>query len=303
MVQLHALGLCGIDNSVNPGQLVMYAHLYPRVEFGVLFRPDKEGQPRYPTKDWVRRLSEAIRVKNGCDRDGDRDGDRECECDGGSSKKMKMKLAAHLCERRVDEVLRGDDSFVGELSAMGFGRVQINATAVNGVDTSVFATDPSGVVDNFLSVVAKHPELEFILQKNAETQPLWQGVLDRPKTADNNISLLLDESKGTGILPKEWPPIPAGSSGGTYKIGYAGGMGPSNVSEVLSKIKPVVEAAAPDQTGFWIDMESGVRSTKNGRDVFDLDKCYEVIVAVCDMGFMPHPPFLAGAAKQTGGTE
>ena len=269
-MNLDALGLCGVDDSVHPNQLVLYANAYPLVEFGVLFRPDKEGQPRYPSKEWVKLLSKAAGVSNECSSSG------------------KMKLAAHLCERRVDEVLRGDDSFVQNLHEWGFGRVQINATAVNGVDTSVFDTNSSGVIQNFLAVVDKHPELEFILQKNAETQPLWQGVLDHTSSIEfpSNVSMLLDESKGTGVLPEAWPPIPPNTP---YKIGYAGGIGPSNVTDVLSKIQKSNDTI---EKAIWIDMESSLRSQKNGCDVFDLDKCYTVVLNVCQKGFLSHPPFL-----------
>ena len=143
-----------------------------------------------------------------------------------------MKLAAHLCERRDDEVLKGDDTFVRNLSKWGFGRVQVNATAVNGVDTSVFESNPQGVIQNFLAVVDQNPDLEFILQKNAETRPLWEGVLrhtiEKGKAFPSNVSMLLDESKGTGVLPNEWPPIPPETP---YRVGYAGGIGPQHVSE------------------------------------------------------------------------
>ncbi len=49
---------------------------------------------------------------------------------------------------------------------------------------------------------------------------------------------------------------------------------------------------------FWIDMESGVRTTLIGHgkdcmetreDVFDLAKCYNVIDIVCELGLMEHP--------------
>ena len=49
---------------------------------------------------------------------------------------------------------------------------------------------------------------------------------------------------------------------------------------------------------FWIDMESGVRTTllhSDGNenevkeDIFDLAKCYKCIDIVCEMGVMQHP--------------
>ena len=44
-----------------------------------------------------------------------------------------MRLAGHLCASRCQEVLDGNFPFVKSLAALGFGRVQINATAANNV--------------------------------------------------------------------------------------------------------------------------------------------------------------------------
>jgi hypothetical protein len=260
---LRALGFCGADDSVDPNLLGIYSHLYPLVEFGVLFRPDKEGQPRYATTEWVQRLAQVASKSDG-----------------------KMKLAAHFCGARVNEVLVGDDSFLKRLPSLGFKRVQINATAVNGVDISRLG----GSVESFLTVVTKHPELEFILQKNAETQPLWEGLLELESEAagkegylPKNVSMLLDESKGTGVLASSWPNPPE-----EYEIGYAGGIGPNNIAKVLEDIME-----AGNGREIWIDMESSLRSKKNDIDVFDLEKCYEVISAVCSAQIHSHPSFLS----------
>ena len=70
-------------------------------------------------------------------------------------------------------------------------------------------------------------------------------------------------SLGRGRLgAKELPP--KASATGT---GFAGGIGPDNLVEVLRDI-------GPREAPFWIDMESGVRS---GRDFFDLGLCREVL--------------------------
>ena len=261
---LRALGFCGVDDSVSPRFLGAVSHLYPKVEFGVLFRHDKEGQPRYASPEWVQKLSSVAAKSNG-----------------------KMKLAAHLCGSRVNEVLDGNDSFLSTLPTLGFQRVQINATAVNGVDVSRLGD----MVDSFLSVVARHPELEFILQKNDETSPLWQKILstDNDDLAGksgyipSNMSMLVDESKGTGISPSSWPSPPD-----EYNIGYAGGIGPKNIDQVLAEIGEVAKGRE-----VWIDMESSLRSIKDSKDVFDLDKCYSVIESACDAGFMVHPSCVA----------
>lgn len=261
-MSLRALGFCGADDSVSPKLLGVICQSYPLVEFGVLFRPDKEGQPRYATASWVERLGEVASRSNG-----------------------RMKLAAHLCGGRVNEVLRGDDAFISTLPALGFRRVQINATAVNGVDTSSLAT----AVPPVAALMARHPEFEFILQKNDETEPLWRGLLEgggenmgAAGRLPSNVTMLVDESKGTGVLASSWPSPPEG-----YDIGYAGGIGPANIQMVLRDVTTAAQGRK-----VWIDMESSLRSTKNGDDVFDIDKCYQCIEAACDMGIFEHPDYL-----------
>lgn len=80
-LNLRMMGFCGADDSVDPGLLQVLSSKYSWIEWGVLFRPDLEGTPRYPTVNWVEELSK-IHFEN-----------------GGT-----MKLAAHLCKQRCQEV-------------------------------------------------------------------------------------------------------------------------------------------------------------------------------------------------------
>ena len=75
-----------------------------------MFRPDLEGTPRYATWEWAQRICQINRDTGGL-----------------------MRLAGHLCASRCQEVLDGNFPFVKSLAALGFGRVQINATAANNV--------------------------------------------------------------------------------------------------------------------------------------------------------------------------
>ena len=68
-----------------------------------------------------------------------------------------MHLAGHLCGSRCAEPLEGDFSFVKKLSSLGFGRVQINATAANNV-----GVDPARYQDyanNILLCIRSVPEI------------------------------------------------------------------------------------------------------------------------------------------------
>jgi len=253
--KLRKIGFCGVDDSVSPHLLGLICQSYPFVEFGVLFRPGKEGEPRFASNEWVEKLSKVALASNG-----------------------KMTMAAHLCGSRVQEILNGKDEFVSTLYDKGFRRVQINATVVNGVDTSNLCNCAATVQ----KIITKHQNIEFIIQKNDETQLFIDKILDIGLPF--NVTMLYDESKGFGVLPNRWPTPPPTE----YNVGYAGGIGPSNIRKVLTD---VVQLAGNGRS-VWIDMESSLRSIKSDKDVFDLDKCYECICAVCEMGMYAHPSFL-----------
>ena len=99
-LNLRALGFCGADDSCEPLLLQALSLRYPYVEWGVLFRPDKEGTPRYASPACLARLAAAAAASGGA-----------------------MRLAGHLCGARAQEVLRGDATFVARLRALGFARV------------------------------------------------------------------------------------------------------------------------------------------------------------------------------------
>lgn len=282
VTQLEALGFCGADDTVNPRLLILIGQSYPLVEWGILFRPDKEGQPRYASKEWVCRLSELLKKKN----------------DNPQQQKMKkIKLAAHLCGSHVNDLLLSStnklcaaaiDEFLHQLYDWGFRRVQVNATAVNGVFTEKLGTKTT--VESFLRTVNAHTKMEFIVQKNNETEPLWSYQIKFP----DNVVFLHDESKGTGKEVSGWPTDSTFISH-RKSVGYAGGIKPTNVKSIIKS----AQRACSESGGitFWIDMESGVRTTQlksdgSTEDTFDLAKCYECNDIVCDAGLMDHPPEL-----------
>ena len=184
-----------------------------------------------------------------------------------------MKLAAHLCGERAVEILAGDTTFLSQVEKWGFKRIQINATAVNGCDPSTLKSS----VDTVIGIMLKFPNLEFMIQRCDETTDLWAGLINHKDGTPKNMSLLMDESKGLGILateytsPKEIP----------CKIGYAGGIGPLNINNVLDN---VINAVGDNETEVWIDMESRIRSKTDGVDVFDLNKCFACVRAAVARG-------------------
>jgi hypothetical protein len=253
ITSLRFLTFCGVDDSIDPKLLGIISKCYPLVEFAVLLRPDMSGQPRYASLEWLQELV-AVQKKS----DGE------------------MKLSAHLCGSLVNEILKGDDTMLLRLAEMQFQRVQINATAINGVNTHQHGK----YVDSFLEVVTKHPNLEITLQKNKETKPLWEGIMKRGNIP-SNFSMLFDESKGKGIIAKAMQSAPT-----EVKVGYAGGVGIGGRYMTKKVMKEIIKAGNGQQV--WMSMETGVRATRNGKDVFDIDACYQVIDVASEMEIQLH---------------
>jgi hypothetical protein len=149
-----------------------------------------------------------------------------------------LRLAAHLCGGHARNALETPPFHLLPITLEVFERVQINHPAPETWATRAF------------QAWAQRPT---IIQ--ARTERAFHG-------GDSEILWLFDRSGGTGTLPDSWPRHPG------RLVGYAGGIGPENVLEVLDAIG----ATGP----YWIDMESGVRTG----DRFDLELCRRVCEAV-----------------------
>jgi hypothetical protein len=260
-LQLRALGFCGADDSVSPELLILLSQNYPFVEWGILFRPDLEGTPRYASWDWTTKLCHLV-----------------AQTPYPSNDKLNtspspMRLAAHLCGSRCQDVLDGNSKFVSDLKNLGFGRVQINATKANNV--TINHTMIAETVLNIRKCMEAVPTTEWILQYNDETRCICDSFLLK---AEPNMSILYDSSCGLGIQMKEFPkPVNP-----DILYGYAGGIGPKTIKEMLSKIQQIGHGAA-----IWIDMETSLRTKVVGeaggvQDVFSIEKCFECIMIASD---------------------
>jgi phosphoribosylanthranilate isomerase len=310
--RLETIGFCGVDDTIlDPTDLVSISLQYPLVEWGFLFRPDKGKESRYATSNWIERFCHIIQEEKK---------KKQTNSNGGI---VTVRLAAHLCGIHVNNLLSSSksnsaatdiDAFLDKLVTWGFTRVQINATAVNGVDTNY---DTKVAAESFLRTSIKYSQLEFIVQCNTETKPLWSALLllqqqqrlqqqQQQYSSVNNIVFLHDESKGTGTTTTHWPTDSQFISSGISRsvdcktIGYAGGINPTNIVSVISSASKACSISGGTQ--FWLDMESGVRSIKTVRrvvpgrrrryaevDTFDLDKCMGCINLLCDAGWIDRP--------------
>lgn len=154
----------------------------------------------------------------------------------------RIRLAAHLCgdysRLLVDQKPLPAD--LDRMLAQHFQRVQVNGAPAHTADHLA-----NWGRDRKVSIVMQAP----------------QHFPEHPR-----VSFLLDGSGGRGITPQEWPAPPRPTSW----VGYAGGLGPGNVSAAVAAIGAVASY-------YWLDMETGVRSNNNW---FCVSKCRAVCQAV-----------------------
>lgn len=253
-MRLQCVTLTGADDSVTPEQIVGLSDEFPLIEWAILFSQSKSDEPRYPSVQWVDRLLEIADERLG--------------------EKRPLKLAAHLCGKWVKEALEGRLFFLNdERRYRLFGRVQFNLAKGALI----------GAVKNetFLETLRRCHKSNGMTRPDFILGGDWSVVpgIDGEFFNKYPVCPLFDASGGRGIGAKEWPgPYDyIGSFGRRVPHGYAGGIGPDNVAEMLDS----VEASASHGGGFcdypvWIDMESKIRTD----DKFDLAKCEAVMSAV-----------------------
>lgn len=135
-------------------------------------------------------------------------------------------VALHICGSGAKRMLFEDDEPLAELLE-SVHRIQING------DVS-----PDQIVD----VCERYEWLTVITQHTERSESLaWTPTCDRH-------SVLVDSSGGREVLCKHWPSIQT-----TKPVGFAGGLGPSNLEVEIPRI---LKVAKP---GWWVDMEASLR--------------------------------------------
>jgi hypothetical protein len=223
----------GADCPEYADAMIELTEQFPRkVEWGILLSSSRAGSSRYPTMDEVHEICNRFDAY-------------------GETKPRGQRidqLSAHLCGALARSANRQGTE--GQKSAemadvdkwlhSAFGRVQVNHAEPN-----------SGAIVHFANVRHVAPIAQ------------WRSLVKPPVTSQ--VTWLFDTSGGRGTAPASWPvqrptdPL----------FGFAGGINPDNVMDVLEAIG--------SRGPFWIDMESGVRDSK---DRFALGKCAKVLKAV-----------------------
>lgn len=185
-VPLRFIGFCGLDTTVSVASFLAFIEdpvvqkYLQYIEFGVLLRPEKEGQPRFITETHLEQLVNALRDKKA----------RSTEHGEGSRTNYDVNFAAHLCSsvclsflglRSAEQENAGKTAseWLDTLVALRVGRIQVNATKANNADISDVKEEEREEVRRTVSATLKEHEtrLEFIFQVNEETEPLYLPFL------------------------------------------------------------------------------------------------------------------------------
>jgi hypothetical protein len=263
------ISFTGADDKTDLKKLVALDERWPgRIEWGVLYFPEKQGQPRNPSDSWIRELHLAA---------------------------PWMITAAHLCGTRVfQDILYGaehplfidpeddPDVLMSDHALLGFDLYQLNINARR----QDFTPECVHQVYNRFFEHGKGMILQMH-DDSRETVHAWlqdkvRGF-DLHQFADrlHNLRLLYDQSRGTGTAPKLWPDSTQVAQFPEYRLErrYAGGVNEDNVLEIIAGIS---QARASDDgvvgasRHYILDLESGARTDNE----FDLDKVDRILYKV-----------------------
>lgn len=227
----------GADDSVKAVDILKVEQKYPKTEWGILFGGGVLGGTRFPSRAWV-------------------------ESEVPVLAEAGVNLSAHLCGRFVNDlVLRGDFTWFysySEKVTEAFDRIQINFHGMEYEAAKAF----------YYRIMGE--PYQFIFQKDLVNQDIFNTYVTI--SGGKNAVELFDVSHGAGVLPKgnRWP---GRKDQDQNYLGYAGGLGPHNITEQL----PLIDKVAGEGP-YWIDMETKVRSNKDYQ--FDLGKVEAVCKAI-----------------------
>ena len=145
------------------------------------------------------------------------------------------RASLHVCGRGARAKLMH-----GELNVAGFQRIQVNG-GISSLEVE--------------QICAMYPQHIIITQHNDPNAHLLS-------VRSPNHAVLIDGSGGRGISPAEWsqPETPK-------SVGFAGGLGPDNLTTELNKIRAIA------RPGWWADMEGKLRVD----DWFSVERAIECV--------------------------
>ncbi len=165
----------------------------------------------------------------------------------------------HLCGNVINKYLESDSEVLA-LAAKA-NRIQLNLSIKDYPDIEKLAAN--------IAEVALKNNNHIILQQNKSKEIF--NMIFTSKYKDVTLSLLNDSSGGFGReITKVSAPL-------AHYTGYAGGIKPENVANIIKLIEDVNVGQVP----YYIDMESGIREN----NLFSISKCREIVKNIVNMAY------------------
>lgn len=165
-------------------------------------------------------------------------------------KEYDINISGHICGSWIKDLVVGLPTFFDEFGHIynSFERFQLN-----------FHAEPLPVNFGKMGDTLRRylHSKRILFQIDGVNDVLYNHLNGR---CDFQIFPFFDTSHGAGIVPETWPIQP-----NMKYAGYGGGLSPENFLIELERICRVAQGP------IWIDVETGVRSGKNGK-YFDVDK-------------------------------
>lgn len=228
------------------------------IEIGLLYSPNKAGkQKRYPSLKYIEKFLKTWHVAEM--KYYNIDFDSEIDLSDQLDKFVQLDniptrptLSLHLCGEGVRQFLHQENSQYNSINdiCVNFERLQLNF--------SMSEYDPQQLANDIIKSLGYYKG-NIVLQNNKSKKEF-----NRKFVGLSSIDFLFDGSGGFGrVLDNPEQPI------ANHYCGYAGGIGPDTVEEILTKIYKLNNSNTP----FYLDMESKIREDNN----FSIEKCQQVI--------------------------
>lgn len=234
MTNLNLVSFVGVDSSTNLQDIKNLVDANTNesfyLEFGVLYSETRQGtDPRYPLLKDINSITKFLY-------------DELIYC------------SIHLCGYEAISKFLEKDAEVMDLVKYA-DRIQLNIN-LDKFDINELALEIAN-----LSIDSNIKLKNIIIQVNKSKKPLID-LIKKFRVLYSNINFLYDASGGYGRTIEIIQPVDE-----EYYTGYAGGINPDNVVNIVKKIDAV------NDKSYYIDMESGIRTN----DIFDIKKCIKIV--------------------------
>lgn len=234
------ISFIGVDESTDFTELEKLANLTngPEIEFGILYSESKmmEKHKRYPSKEFIQSFLKWY---------------------WSSPEVRDFGISIHLCGSAIDKYLAGDDYLVNLVGK--FDRVQLNFSMNKYNEDELI---------NKLMNIRDRVDTVTVLQFNKSKKSFCEKFMrELPEKFRAEYDILFDGSGGfERVLTDPERPFDG------FYCGYAGGIGPDTVKDILVAIDKV----NVEDDYYYIDMESAIRTD----NLLSIDKCKKVIEIV-----------------------